>query len=556
MEYTADVPSQQAPDDTGMPTYMIYRDVRPGEPFDPSAPLHFLPPKDSDELFDALRFAFPHLKTHSERLRDATIKFLLEEQHAYTATPPPPAPVTAQPVPQTLTASATPTASTSSSTLNVWNHATVGTKGKFKHVPSSTSGSQPSSLLTKDMPPQEDMTGVFSISSVQPKQHQRRRMTEKEKADYRKRRMIKACDKCAKRKRKCIHNFAGSMSPQPEQNPSRRNASKATSDISSPNSIDSQDQSLREASQDNVSLSSQFANEDMQFDFSSNNEPMDGVSGLQDSSYTIWDIQNAANFAADMIDPALQIPSLGTWPVRTGACEQDWTSQDQIMADWAIDFPPAPVTPPILRMDEFLQFGEVFPEQWQVPWNQDRDGQTVPFVHSAHGEEEYVLPEDNEWCISRHRRLVGEKHRAVLQGTLSASRLRQNQETMGEDDTMDDVRRHRSLTYYGHPLQKPEKDPKIAADDASYGGEPFDVQEMVVCGHTAAAVYAWRCEAYGWVFETLVKNASTFASVLTLVASLLRQGEKSTALNGWPMVESPQIVEENDGEETVVVHHP
>lgn len=244
MEYTEDLPCHQSPDDE-LPTYMIYRDVRPGEPFDPSAPLHFLPPKDSDELFDALRFAFPHLKTHSERLRDATIKFLLEEQQAYTSSSTPPGPATRQAATQTFAVSSTPTASSSSNTLNVWNHATIGTKGRFKHVPSSQSSNQSSTLLTKDMPPQEDMTGVFSISSVQPKQHSRRRMTEREKAEYRQRRMAKACDKCAKRKRKvyrhdihnrlevaetaqCIHNLAGSRSPQPEHRSSRQSSSKAT----------------------------------------------------------------------------------------------------------------------------------------------------------------------------------------------------------------------------------------------------------------------------------------------------------------------------------------
>lgn len=200
MEYAADIPSHS---DSGIPTYCVYRDARPGEPFDPTAPLHFLPPKDSDELFDALRFAFPHLNTHSERLRDATIKFLLEEQQGYSSPLPFPTPqVSAQPQLQPLTGSPTSAGSTSSSKLNVWNYATVGTKGKFKHTPSSQSNSQRSSLLTKDMPPAEQMTGVFSISSVQPKQHQRRKMTEKEKAEYRKRRTVKACDKCAKRKRK------------------------------------------------------------------------------------------------------------------------------------------------------------------------------------------------------------------------------------------------------------------------------------------------------------------------------------------------------------------
>jgi hypothetical protein len=47
------------------------------------------------------------------------------------------------------------------------------------------------------------MTSVFSLStSEQPKQRVRRKMTEAEKVEYRKRRIVKACDKCSKRKRK------------------------------------------------------------------------------------------------------------------------------------------------------------------------------------------------------------------------------------------------------------------------------------------------------------------------------------------------------------------
>lgn len=53
------------------------------------------------------------------------------------------------------------------------------------------------------------MTSVFSLSSqTQPKTRVRRKMTETEKIEYRKRRIVKACDKCAKRKRKCHHNQA------------------------------------------------------------------------------------------------------------------------------------------------------------------------------------------------------------------------------------------------------------------------------------------------------------------------------------------------------------
>lgn len=47
------------------------------------------------------------------------------------------------------------------------------------------------------------MTSVFSLSTqAQPKTRSRRKMTESEKIEYRKRRIVKACEKCSKRKRK------------------------------------------------------------------------------------------------------------------------------------------------------------------------------------------------------------------------------------------------------------------------------------------------------------------------------------------------------------------
>lgn len=66
--------------DVNMPSYVVYRDSPAGQPFDATAPLAFFPPKDSDELFDALRAEFPHLKTHSERMREATIAYLIQER--------------------------------------------------------------------------------------------------------------------------------------------------------------------------------------------------------------------------------------------------------------------------------------------------------------------------------------------------------------------------------------------------------------------------------------------------------------------------------------------
>lgn len=64
--------------DMEMPSYIIYRDVQPGQPLG-MAPLAFYPPKDSDELFDALRAKYPLSKTHSERMCEATLEFLREE---------------------------------------------------------------------------------------------------------------------------------------------------------------------------------------------------------------------------------------------------------------------------------------------------------------------------------------------------------------------------------------------------------------------------------------------------------------------------------------------
>ena len=63
------------------PAYFIYRDTQ-SETFDPSAGLQFFPPKDSDELFFALRTAYPAASTHSERMRNAVIDFLLQERDA------------------------------------------------------------------------------------------------------------------------------------------------------------------------------------------------------------------------------------------------------------------------------------------------------------------------------------------------------------------------------------------------------------------------------------------------------------------------------------------
>lgn len=191
-----------------VPSYFIYRDVVEGQPYDPTATLSFFPPKDSDELFDALRARYPHLKSHSERMRDATIEFLLQERDAETLS------ANVSPEMPSLYDSMNDSVNDTSPWQQSWPSASITTLsspemtnlatpafGNSPHIPNLTK--QHSSSATPQTPAIDQMTSVFSLStSEQPKQRVRRKMTEAEKVEYRKRRIAKACDKCSKRKRK------------------------------------------------------------------------------------------------------------------------------------------------------------------------------------------------------------------------------------------------------------------------------------------------------------------------------------------------------------------
>ena len=223
MAFTAEIPMDM-PNYDG---YFIYRDTQPGQPFDPTSPPVFFPPKDSDELFDALRAKYPHTKTHSERMRDAIIEFLLNERETeqmQASTSPAAsfnegAAATPWQAPSWPSVVSSGTASTFSSpdTLDLATPSFGMSPfpqsvqpNRHPSMAASTAATSPGATENaSDLSPPalEQMTGVFSISSTdQPKQRVRRKMTEAEKIDYRKRRMVKACEKCQKRKRKCVHN--------------------------------------------------------------------------------------------------------------------------------------------------------------------------------------------------------------------------------------------------------------------------------------------------------------------------------------------------------------
>ena len=203
------------PTEVEMPSYIIYREALPGQAVNPAAPLVFWPPKDSDELFDALRIKYPHLRTHSERMREAVFEFLLDEQAPQLQTEQLPTP---QMTNSTLTSPWQASMQSMSSGSSTWDSPEMfdlatPTFGNSPQPQAPQLSRQPSIATTATAPGNptppaiEQMTGVFSLSdTAQPKQRVRRKMTEAEKAEYRKRRIVKACEKCAKRKRKVSYS--------------------------------------------------------------------------------------------------------------------------------------------------------------------------------------------------------------------------------------------------------------------------------------------------------------------------------------------------------------
>lgn len=200
------------PNEVEMPSYIVYRDAAPGQPFDPTIPLAFFPPKGSDELFDALRAKYPHLKSHSERVREAVIEFLVEESQldqpqVHQMSVPQMAQLTTRITsycPAMFPSAASDTSTWSSpETLSLATSSfedSPQTQPRSRQFSTPTPGTEPSE---PSPPALEQMTGVFSLSdSNQPKQRIRRKMTEQEKVEYRKR-FVKSRVKSV-----CLKHFA------------------------------------------------------------------------------------------------------------------------------------------------------------------------------------------------------------------------------------------------------------------------------------------------------------------------------------------------------------
>jgi hypothetical protein len=173
--------------------------------YDPVAGIEWTPPRESDELFGALRKAFPGRKTHRERMCEALVQFLADELEGNTKDN-----ATCQrseeaiqPIDQSLKASKKPlfraqamkdARPSAHSPPAPMRPAMAPEAGATSHVKKSG----------KDW---EDMTVVWKSNIGMMKgARPRRMMTEEERTDYRMRRVRGACVACKRKKRKCNHD--------------------------------------------------------------------------------------------------------------------------------------------------------------------------------------------------------------------------------------------------------------------------------------------------------------------------------------------------------------
>lgn len=155
------------------------------------------PSKDSDELFEALKFAFPKGKTHRSRMREALISFLVQEceaEHDLCQEP--------QPLGPRLSNESTPNEHNVQQD-NVIESSLAASPSSVQ-LPASKPGAVAKVPHRKRSPKDWDaMTMVWtSNDGLIHKTIPKRVMTEQERAEYQSRRAQGACASCKKKKRK------------------------------------------------------------------------------------------------------------------------------------------------------------------------------------------------------------------------------------------------------------------------------------------------------------------------------------------------------------------
>jgi hypothetical protein len=153
------------------------------------------PPKDSDELFMALKAAFPRGKTHRVRMREALIEFLVQECELERDDR------------QAIMPREHPSHNTLLNGGSAQRNGTTGPLSVASHKSQTLSNGSSSVAKVpyrKRLPKDWDgMTVVWTRKDgVIRKPGPKRMMTEQERADYQSRRAQGACAVCRKKKRK------------------------------------------------------------------------------------------------------------------------------------------------------------------------------------------------------------------------------------------------------------------------------------------------------------------------------------------------------------------
>lgn len=166
-------------------------DTEARQSYDPCAGIQFIPPMDTDELFEALKHAYPNGSCHRQRMRQALIEFLLNEMETEKSTDP-----------QKLSDKPASLNSLEGSRVKDFPNAVDKSNGKNPDHKQSSTVSTLQPIMTKPAKNSfEDMTSVWCQNDLKPRRR-RKPMTENERLQYRQRRALGVCSTCKKQKRK------------------------------------------------------------------------------------------------------------------------------------------------------------------------------------------------------------------------------------------------------------------------------------------------------------------------------------------------------------------
>ncbi|KAE9975238.1 hypothetical protein BLS_006594 [Venturia inaequalis] len=167
----------------------------------PLSSLHFQPAWDSDDLFDALRTAYPQIRRHKDRCVRAGFEFYDAELRRVKClgegpiTPPSSPPDTARS--DEFVHQGERGSSSKDAEMPVWQSSASYGAGANTHKPQKRKRSG-----------MEEMQATFSIVPGGGKPRTKRPMTAAERDQYRHTKKVGACDPCRKRKRKCVCKLA------------------------------------------------------------------------------------------------------------------------------------------------------------------------------------------------------------------------------------------------------------------------------------------------------------------------------------------------------------